>query len=94
MFFLFPDPHFKRAKHKWRIINQSLLAEYAYVLRPEVCINVGEMSNQPSLCVILLSDKALFWLDLAVVLIDSEISISRIIKPVPPRLCDTKFIEK
>ncbi|XP_050726102.1 tRNA (guanine-N(7)-)-methyltransferase-like [Eriocheir sinensis] len=33
MFFLFPDPHFKKAKHKWRIINPSLLAEYAYVLR-------------------------------------------------------------
>lgn len=32
MFFLYPDPHFKRAKHKWRIINHSLLAEYAYVL--------------------------------------------------------------
>jgi len=33
MFFLFPDPHFKKAKHKWRIINESLLAEYAFVLR-------------------------------------------------------------
>jgi len=33
MFFLFPDPHFKKAKHKWRIINATLLAEYAYVLR-------------------------------------------------------------
>ncbi|XP_054257940.1 tRNA (guanine-N(7)-)-methyltransferase isoform X2 [Macrosteles quadrilineatus] len=32
MFFLYPDPHFKRAKHKWRIINTPLLAEYAYVL--------------------------------------------------------------
>ena len=32
MFFLFPDPHFKKAKHKWRIINETLLAEYAYVL--------------------------------------------------------------
>ncbi|XP_012268767.2 tRNA (guanine-N(7)-)-methyltransferase [Athalia rosae] len=32
MFFLYPDPHFKKAKHKWRIINKSLLAEYAYVL--------------------------------------------------------------
>lgn len=32
MFFLFPDPHFKKTKHKWRIINTSLLAEYAYVL--------------------------------------------------------------
>lgn len=32
MFFLYPDPHFKKAKHKWRIINNTLLAEYAYVL--------------------------------------------------------------
>jgi tRNA (guanine-N7-)-methyltransferase len=32
LFFLFPDPHFKKTKHKWRIINSSLLAEYAYVL--------------------------------------------------------------
>lgn len=36
MFFLFPDPHFKKVKHKWRIINQTLLAEYAYVLKPGV----------------------------------------------------------
>ena len=33
MFFLFPDPHFKRTKHKWRIISPTLLAEYAYSLR-------------------------------------------------------------
>ena len=32
LFFLFPDPHFKKTKHKWRIINTSILAEYAYVL--------------------------------------------------------------
>ena len=32
MFFLFPDPHFKKHKHKWRIISPQLLAEYAYVL--------------------------------------------------------------
>ncbi|XP_049867354.1 tRNA (guanine-N(7)-)-methyltransferase [Pectinophora gossypiella] len=32
MFFLYPDPHFKKAKHKWRIINKWLLSEYAYVL--------------------------------------------------------------
>lgn len=36
MFFLFPDPHFKKSKHKWRIINQTLLAEYAYVLKEGV----------------------------------------------------------
>lgn len=41
MFFLFPDPHFKKTKHKWRIISQSLLAEYAYVLRVGVCIQTS-----------------------------------------------------
>ncbi|KAL0063724.1 tRNA (guanine-N(7)-)-methyltransferase (tRNA(m7G46)-methyltransferase) [Marasmius tenuissimus] len=34
LFFLFPDPHFKHRKHKARIISPTLLAEYAYVLRP------------------------------------------------------------
>jgi len=34
IFFLYPDPHFKRAKHKWRIINNQLLSEYSYVLSP------------------------------------------------------------
>lgn len=34
IFFLFPDPHFKARKHKARIITTTLLAEYAYVLRP------------------------------------------------------------
>ncbi|KAF0298794.1 tRNA (guanine-N(7)-)-methyltransferase [Amphibalanus amphitrite] len=33
MFFLFPDPHFKKAKHKWRIISPTLLSEYAYALQ-------------------------------------------------------------
>lgn len=32
LFFLFPDPHFKKTKHKWRIVNASILAEYAFVL--------------------------------------------------------------
>lgn len=34
MFFLFPDPHFKKKKHKARIISSTLLSEYAYVLCP------------------------------------------------------------
>ena len=34
LFFLFPDPHFKARKNKARIISPTLLAEYAYVLRP------------------------------------------------------------
>jgi tRNA (guanine-N7-)-methyltransferase len=34
IFFLFPDPHFKIRKHKARIISPTLLAEYAFVLRP------------------------------------------------------------
>ncbi|KAL5960589.1 tRNA guanine-N 7 methyltransferase [Taenia solium] len=33
MFFLYPDPHFKRHKHKWRIISLALLTVYAYLLR-------------------------------------------------------------
>jgi tRNA (guanine-N7-)-methyltransferase len=33
IFFLFPDPHFKKTKYRLRIINSTLLAEYAYVLR-------------------------------------------------------------
>ncbi len=32
LFFLFPDPHFKRSNHKRRIISPALLAEYAYCL--------------------------------------------------------------
>ena len=33
LFFLFPDPHFKKSKNKWRIISPTLLSEYAYLLR-------------------------------------------------------------
>eukprot|EP00899_Mesostigma_viride_P028105 jgi/Mesvir1/847/Mv17420-RA.1 len=32
MFFLFPDPHFKAANHRRRIISRELLTEYAYLL--------------------------------------------------------------
>jgi len=32
MFFLFPDPHFKKANYRRRIINTVLLADYAYIL--------------------------------------------------------------
>lgn len=32
LFFLFPDPHFKKSKNKWRIISETLLAEYAYLM--------------------------------------------------------------
>ena len=47
MFFLFPDPHFKKAKHKWRIINETLLAEYAYVLAEGVGWNLHELPSWP-----------------------------------------------
>lgn len=40
MFFLYPDPHFKKSKHKWRIINDTTLSEYAYVLAEHVYIYV------------------------------------------------------
>lgn len=32
LFFLFPDPQFKKSKHKWRIISSVLLSEYAYLM--------------------------------------------------------------
>eukprot|EP00127_Corallochytrium_limacisporum_P001623 Clim_evm20s70 gene=Clim_evmTU20s70 len=35
MYFCFPDPHFKKAKHKWRIISHTLLTEYAHLLRTD-----------------------------------------------------------
>jgi tRNA (guanine-N7-)-methyltransferase len=35
LFFLHPDPHFKHRKSKNRIISPTLLAEYAYILRPD-----------------------------------------------------------
>eukprot|EP00501_MAST-03F_sp_TOSAG23-6_P002674 GSMAST32.ASY1.ANO1.2821.1 assembled CDS len=34
MFFCFPDPCFKKKKHRRRIISDNLLSEYAYVLKP------------------------------------------------------------
>jgi tRNA (guanine-N7-)-methyltransferase len=34
MFFCFPDPCFKKKKHRRRIISPQLLSEYAFVLRP------------------------------------------------------------
>jgi tRNA (guanine-N7-)-methyltransferase len=34
IFFCFSDPHFKRSNHRRRIISSSLLAEYAYILKP------------------------------------------------------------
>lgn len=33
MFFLFPDPHFKKKKHKSRIITPALLTQYSYFLK-------------------------------------------------------------
>ncbi|EMR09287.1 tRNA (guanine-N(7)-)-methyltransferase [Pneumocystis murina B123] len=35
MFFCFPDPHFKKSKHKARIITFTLLTEYAFILQPQ-----------------------------------------------------------
>lgn len=34
LFFLFADPHFKASNYRRRIIQRTLLAEYAYMLRP------------------------------------------------------------
>ena len=34
MFFCFPDPHFKTKNHRRRVINDTLLTEYAYLMKP------------------------------------------------------------
>lgn len=34
MFILFPDPHFKKKKHKARIVSKSMLDIYQYVIKP------------------------------------------------------------
>lgn len=51
MFFLYPDPHFKKSKHKWRIINDTTLSEYAYVLAEEVCIHESCFKFCSNFCV-------------------------------------------
>ncbi|OHT09955.1 hypothetical protein TRFO_21055 [Tritrichomonas foetus] len=35
IFVLFPDPHFKKRKMKWRIISQQLMDEYAFVMKDD-----------------------------------------------------------
>jgi tRNA (guanine-N7-)-methyltransferase len=49
IFFMFPDPHFKAKNHRRRIIQQTLLAEYAYILAPGGMIytitDVEELGN-------------------------------------------------
>ncbi|GAA35142.2 tRNA (guanine-N7-)-methyltransferase [Clonorchis sinensis] len=61
MFFLYPDPHFKRMKHKWRIISPTLLDVYAYVLAPGGSLycttDVPELANWMTTC---LSNHPLF----------------------------------
>ena len=34
MFLLFPDPHFKKSKHKWRFISQATMPDISYVVKP------------------------------------------------------------
>ena len=35
LFFCFPDPHFKKKNHRRRVVSTALLAEYAFVLKPD-----------------------------------------------------------
>lgn len=67
MFFLFPDPHFKKTKHKWRIISPTLLAEYAYTLRVGVRNTHTEGKNGweriSSLCTVFRSCRDCFILE-------------------------------
>ncbi|KAI8848015.1 putative methyltransferase-domain-containing protein [Chytridium lagenaria] len=61
MFFLFPDPHFKKKKHKARIITPQLLAEYAYVLRVGgILYTVTDVKDLHEWMVMHLDDHPLF----------------------------------
>lgn len=61
LFFLYPDPHFKRVKCKWRVISPTLLDVYAYVLAPGsllyCCTDVPELADWMATC---LSHHTLF----------------------------------
>ncbi|CAK9296831.1 unnamed protein product [Gordionus sp. m RMFG-2023] len=35
LFILFPDPHFKKSKHKWRFVSETMIAEIAYILHED-----------------------------------------------------------
>jgi tRNA (guanine-N7-)-methyltransferase len=38
IFILFPDPHFKKRKAKWRIISPQLMDEYAFIMKPNALL--------------------------------------------------------
>lgn len=54
-FILFPDPHFKRKKHKARIVTSHLLAEYAFLIKPKgrlyIATDVPELFQWMTACV-------------------------------------------
>ncbi|KAI5160463.1 tRNA (guanine-N7-)-methyltransferase [Nematocida ausubeli] len=54
MFILFPDPHFKKKKHKARIISKSMLDIYQYVIEPNgllyISTDVDELFQYMTAC--------------------------------------------
>ncbi|OAG33610.1 tRNA (guanine-N7-)-methyltransferase [Nematocida sp. ERTm5] len=54
MFILFPDPHFKKKKHKARIISKSMLDIYQYVIQPNghlyISTDVEDLFNYMTMC--------------------------------------------
>jgi tRNA (guanine-N7-)-methyltransferase len=46
IFFLYPDPHFRKSNYRRRIINTALLAEYAYCIKVGgLCYNVTDVKD-------------------------------------------------
>ncbi|OMJ17167.1 tRNA (guanine-N(7)-)-methyltransferase [Smittium culicis] len=46
IFFLFPDPHFKKRKHKARIISSSLISEYAFATKiGGICYTITDVED-------------------------------------------------
>ena len=65
LFFLFPDPHFKRSKRRRRIIQTALIAEYAFCLREGGILytqtdveDVGDWMKEKLDCLLYTSDAA------------------------------------
>ncbi|KAI5189714.1 tRNA (guanine-N7-)-methyltransferase [Nematocida minor] len=55
MFILFPDPHFKKKKHKARIVSKSMLDIYQYVIKPDgrlyISTDVEELFSYMCQCI-------------------------------------------
>jgi tRNA (guanine-N7-)-methyltransferase len=61
IFELFPDPHFKKRKEKWRIISPQLMDEYAFVMKEGALLYVvTDVQSYSEFAVPIISSHPLF----------------------------------